>query len=129
MFRGSIGIVTAGVLACLSTGQAVALTAVRPLEGYACMDLNLTDEEMRNFGSLPPVFAAPKQESKKIGVATSTVFVVSPIREVNGFVEMLRLNGQRGWIASKMLRSHRSIAVPPLPCTPSLMSNGKPGFG
>ena len=122
----------AAVAACVLTGTAAhaqGLHAVQPLQGYACMNLNLSPAAMQNFANLPPVLAAPSPQAPKIGVASALVIARSPEHVVNGYAEVLHLNGQAGWVAADKLAPYHSASDPNAHCTPSLMSNGRPGFG
>jgi hypothetical protein len=99
--------------------------AVRPLPGYRCMVLNLTEQQTMDVNFHVPVRAAPSVNAAKVGWAGGTVAVRDPLHVVNGFAEALFPTGTTVWIASDMLRPYSS---PGARCVPSLMSNGKPGF-
>jgi hypothetical protein len=123
----------------------VALTAVKPLEGYVCMGLK-SDKEFNDWvpGSMgpkpggpedPPVFQAPTEGSRLLGYNSSPVIVKWPVNEVGGFVEMLRLGGEKGWIKGDLLvpygtvvRKDGTVIKKDKKCIPSLMSNGRIGF-
>lgn len=105
------------------------LTAVRPLPGYACMMLNLSNDQLRDAGSLPPVLAAPAPGAPKIGIASGIVLAKIPAQPTNGYDQVLLFNGKQGWVAAAMLRPYRSASDPHAHCTPSLMSDGRPGIG
>ena len=123
--------VCAGVLiiTCGQRMKAEGLHAVRPLAGYACMMLNLSDAQMRDNSLVVPVYAGPSTTSGRVGNASAIVIAKSPLHIVNGFAEMLFPNGATVWIDAKMLRPYHSESNPTAHCTPSLMSNGKPGLG
>lgn len=120
-----------GLLVTISAQPAYAqgLTAVRPLPGYVCMDLNLSAAQIRDDTVQVPVRAVPSAAAPQVGIAGATVIAISPIRVVNGFAEILFPNSDHVWIAANMIRPYRSASNPNAKCTPSLMSNGKPGFG
>jgi hypothetical protein len=96
-FMTGFGLLTSGV--AISQG----LTAVRPLQGYVCMSLNLTEEQLSHQANLPDVYSAPSTRSEVIGKAVSTVFVRSPIHQVAGFDEILHLSGRTAWIPAEDL--------------------------
>ncbi len=105
------------------------LHAVRPLPGYMCMSLNLNEQQMMDPSAQVPVLSDPSPESRWVGNAAATVIVASPLREVNGYLRVLKLDGQPGWIAAKYLKPWRNPGRNGQQCVPSLMSNGRPGFG
>ena len=113
----------------IQAAYAQGLTAVRPLPGYVCMDLNLSAAQIRDDTIQVPVRTIPSVTAPQAGIAGATVIAVSPIRLVDGFAEILFPNGKHVWIAANMIRPYRSASNPNATCTPSLMSNGKPGFG
>ena len=117
------------IITCAQGMKAEELHAVRPLAGYACMMLNLTDAQMRDNSLVVPVYAGPSTTSGRVGNASAIVIARSPLHAVNGFAEMLFPNGATVWIDAKMLRPYHSESNPNAHCTPSLMSNGKPGLG
>jgi hypothetical protein len=118
----------ASAIAICATGGVHALEAVRALEGYACMSLNLTEEEMWQESAFPPVLQQPSASSQQIGLTGASVAVASPMVIVNGYARMLFKLGQEGWIAANMLRPYKVPGKPKAICIPSLMSNGRLGF-
>ena len=120
---------TAVVITSAQAMKAEGLHAVRPLGGYTCMMLNLTDAQMRDNSIVVPVYGGPSTASGRVGNASALVIAKSPLHVVNGFAEMLFPNGATVWVEAKMLRRYHSESNPNAHCTPSLMSNGKPGLG
>ena len=104
------------------------LTVTGHLQGYSCMMLNLTNEQMMDFDNLPPIRSEPSPTARQIGVATETVIVSNPRRESAGFVQVLHMNGQQGWLEASKVKPWRSANNPNARCTPAMMSNGRPGF-
>ena len=93
-----------GLSAAPTVLSAQGLTPVKPATGLACMSLDsqsLAATEQRN---LPPVLAAQETSAPGIGYPLSIVFVKWPLVEENGYVEMIRLNGQIGWIQASHLQ-------------------------
>ena len=105
------------------------LTASRPIPGYSCMRLNLSHDQITNRQLNVPVFEKPSSSSSRVGQASATVIVRSPLNIQNGFAEMMFLDGRQAWIAKDMLMPYATAAAPNARCTPSIMSDGKPGFG
>lgn len=115
---------------CL-VASAQALTAVRPIEGYVCMNLKWTgtEAEMWDESKMPSVYAEPSASSKRIGSVGSRAIVASPLHVVNGYAEILHPSGQKAWVEADLL-----VAYPPArnrseTCVPSIMSNGRIGYG
>jgi hypothetical protein len=116
-------------LAPISIANAQGIHAVKPLEGYACMMLNLSNEQMRDNSLEIPVFSGPSKDSGRAGNAAAVVIAKSPLHLVNGFAELLFPTGKEVWIEAGRLKPYHSESNPNAHCTPSIMSNGKPGFG
>lgn len=120
------------VAGCLvaSGSHAQGLRAVRPLDGYACMNLAVPEATIRDRAwAGVPILAAPRPDAAQAAVAAPTVFAKSPTVIVNGYAQVLRLNGETGWVEAAKLKPYSSASDPYARCTPSLMSNGRPGFG
>jgi len=105
---------------------AYALTAMKAIDGLVCMDLNLPDSVLRNVhgDGLPPVYSQPNEHSTIIGTAGGMIYVVEPMKAINGFVEYIRPDWQHAWIKLEYLKPHTDFT-----CIPSKMSNGRLGFG
>lgn len=118
-------------LALISGGVAASaqgLRATQPLPGYACMSLNLTPTQMRDDRFQVKILAQPNPNAQAVAVASAIVIASDPPHVTNGYREVLRLNGSKGWIAENMLAPYRSASNPNAKCTPAIMSNGRPGF-
>jgi hypothetical protein len=80
-----------------------------PLTGYECYSidervLKLTPEMAWEGKGFPPVFKGPSVESGKVGNASGLVYVAWPLRKDNGFVQIVRLEGQIAWISESVIR-------------------------
>jgi hypothetical protein len=80
-----------------------------PLSAYECYSLNevvlkLTPQEAWEGKGFPPVFEDPSAESKKLGSAAGLIYVDWPLRKDNGFVRILRFEGQIAWISESAIR-------------------------
>jgi hypothetical protein len=127
--RTNLPSVVLALCVAVTTGaSAQGLRAVRPLDGWACMKLNLTEQQSLDPSVHVIVRAAPSATAAQAGWAAMTVAVRSPIQEVNGYQEMLFPNGKHTWIATKDIVPWSSLSDPTARCVPSMMSNGKPGF-
>ncbi|WP_145144360.1 SH3 domain-containing protein [Roseomonas gilardii] len=108
--------------------SAQSLRAVRPIEGYSCMQLNLTEQQMFDPNAVPAVREEPSPGARRIGSAASVVIIENPVRSKNGFVAMMMPDGKKGWVEASKLAPYRDDAHPATRCTPSVMSNGRIGL-
>lgn len=104
------------------------LHAQRPLDGWTCMKLNLSERQSLDPSVHVPVRSQPAATASQAGWAAMTVAVRDPVHEVNGFIEMLTSNEKHVWIARNDVVEWSSLADPSARCVPSVMSNGKLGF-
>lgn len=109
--------------------HAQGLTAVRPLPGYICMQLAISPEQLADPKVGVPILDAPSRSAAIVNYASSVVIVRDPPQASGGFLRVLRLTGQEGWIEARYLRPWANPYVPTARCVPSMMSNGRPGFG
>jgi hypothetical protein len=103
------------------------LTAERPLTGYECMALNLSDQQMMDPSIHVPILANPTPDSPLVGYASATV-IASIAPPTNGFQHVLRLDGVPGWVDTKYLKVWTNPGGNGQKCIPSAMSNGRLGF-
>jgi hypothetical protein len=92
-----------------SSAHAERLQPGSPLSGYECYSLNevalkLTPQSAWEGKGFPPVFEGPSEESKKLGSAAGFIYVDWPLRKDNGFVRILRFEGQIAWISESAIR-------------------------
>lgn len=111
------------------SAHAQGLQAVRPLPGYVCMQLALSPEQLTDPKVGVPIRAAPSRSAPVAAYAANTMIVVSPQEPTSGYLRVLRVNGEMGWIEAGYLRPWKNPYVPSARCVPSIMSDGKPGFG
>ena len=119
----------AAVVMAGASSWAQGVRAVTPLQGYSCMSLNLTEEEMMHESSSPVIRQQPSPSAAPIGRAASKVIAVDPVRAQNGYIAVLTLDGKSGWVEANKVKPYRSVSNPNARCVPSMMSNGQPGFG
>lgn len=125
-----IMVLALGVLAAVSgPAHAEYLTAVRPLPGYVCMRLNLPREQLLSPDLDVPVYQASSTSSPRLGKAAAALIVKSPMVVRDGLAEILFLDGRVGWVTASVLGPYATPSNPNARCTPSMMSNGRPGFG
>ena len=120
---------TAMFIAGPFAANAQGLHPVSPLQGYSCMTLKLTSEQIRSNSIAVPVYNGPSTSSGEAGIASAVLIVKTPLNIQNGFAESLFSDGRTVWIKADWLQPYRSASNPNARCTPSMMSNGRPGFG
>ena len=82
-----IGAALLGLCAVASAQQGPrSLHVTGHIQGYSCMMLNLTNEQMLVFENLPPIRDQPSPTAKQIGVASETVIVATPRRQEDNFI-------------------------------------------
>ena len=119
----------AGAVSVPLGAGAQGLRAVEPIPGYVCMELNATEQQMRDPNFQILVRRAPAPDAPVLGTAGATVAVAEAVAPVNGYLRTLFPNGEAGWIAQRDVRPWRSPSGSVTArCIPSLMSNGRPGF-
>jgi hypothetical protein len=126
------GLITSVVVATLafSSGlaQAQGTQSAKSLSGYACMSLNITDEQANDFHFHVLFYAKPNAHASVVGYASSQVAVRMPVHTVDGFTEALFPTGEVGWIQSTLLRPYHSKLDPTARCVPTMLANGRIGF-
>ena len=112
-------------LATVGAAAAQGLKPVHPIDGYACKKLNVTEREaMSPNGGGVNLRGAPDAAAPAVAIAPAVLFVKNAA-PVNGFVEVMRLNGQSAWIEQARVKPFDPNAR----CVPSIMSDGRPGMG
>jgi len=104
------------------------LHAVKPLDGYVCMSLNLSQEQMMNPSVHVPIRSAPSAEAPVTGMAAAIVITKWPEEQERGYLRVLQLDGRLGWIDARYLKPWVNLGNTGDRCFPSLMSNGRIGF-
>ncbi len=118
----------AGIIA-IGAADVQAFEEGRSIDGYNCMSinykaLNVTDEEVFKGTGLQPVFAGPTETSRKLGTTGNIVYVDWPLNKANGFVRILRPNGEHAWIAEIALKPFQNADASSITCTLYQKANG-----
>jgi hypothetical protein len=117
-------IAISGLLGAIAVGFGTAFAASPRL---TCMEPTILDTNPNPaFDMLPGVYSEPSSNSKKIGVATSVVYAVTPMKQVNGFIEVLHPNGATGWVQESELELWHNVNTPSARCTAQVLPDGKP---
>lgn len=122
-----IGIVVVCVVSLSNTAKSQGLAAVKPIEGFVCMSLNRTEQQMFDQSARVSVYQEPVSSSRKLGF-TAAVAIASRSEVSNGFRKVLLLDGTPGWVESRDLKAWTNPGGNGQICTPSLMSNGRLGY-
>lgn len=101
---------------------------VGALPGWQCMALASSYGPQGTNAPAAPVYAGPDDDAQQIGTAAGVIIVSSPLRPLNGRVEIIRPNGQKAWITLNLLTQWHSLSDPKAVCYPALLSNGRYGF-
>ena len=116
-------LVTLGLMVFSTSVQAQ--NAAKRIPGYRCMMLNITEQQ-----SMDPAFhvslkSAPSASAPEAGWAGSIVIVHEPVTPENGFLMMLKPNGQTAWIRADEVKAYRPAAEPNTHCIPEVLPNGR----
>ena len=110
----------------IGSAHAEPVYAVRPIDGYVCMRLNVTEAQVLDpKGTGIFILTAPESSAARGTPAPGVVFVKKPEHRVNGYLEVLQLTNHPGWIAADKVVPFD----PNYRCVPSVMSNGRLGGG
>jgi hypothetical protein len=103
--------ISLGAALCLfaSNAPATQLEVGASLSGFQCyhtdpIRLHLTKEDVWSGRGSPSVFDEPNAGSRKLGVDPGLVYVAWPLKRANGFVQIIRVDGEIGWIAEDVIR-------------------------
>ncbi len=101
-----------------------------PLSGFQCFKvdleaLHISSENAWAGKGFPPVFAIPDGSSKPIGSQLGLAYVTWPLKKQNGYVQILRANGQIGWVAENAVRPLRKADGTVGGCTLSRGADGR----
>ena len=118
-----------GFCAFACSTQAHAQTQPHKIAGYECMMLNITEKQAMDPNFHVVVKAAPAASSKTIGWQPDIVIVKEPGTTTNGYLPVLRANGQPGWIAASIVKPYHAEADPTAKCAPWVLPNGRIGSG
>lgn len=101
--------------------------AVKPLDGYACMNVTLPPVKL-SFDQLPKARLDPSTSAPYGATVGTIVIAKAPLHVVNGYAEILQFDGREAWLPMKLLAPFSSAGNRRGHCTPSVMSDGKPGI-
>lgn len=102
---------------------------MKPLPDYKCEILDITDAQAHDPAFSIPILTRPDARAPVLSGAAGLVIVHAPEIRVNGYLQVLAFSGTPGWIAASAVRPYAIPGQPEARCVPSLMSNGRVGFG
>lgn len=108
-------------------GKAAGVTVLHPEPGLKCMLLDDKALQASVQSQLPPIRSEPSADAPTIGYPVGIVLVRDPLQEQAGYVAVVRINGQPGWIEADRLQPWHAMNGRPGKCIPSLLSNGRVG--
>ncbi len=118
---------TTAVATIIAAFATSVLPAAAANVGLSCMEPSILDTNPNPaFTALPGIFALPSSGSKKIGVATSLVYAVTPLKRVDGFIEVLHPNGATGWVQESAVEPWHNVNTPAARCAAHILPDGKP---
>jgi hypothetical protein len=93
------------------------------------MMLNITEQQAMDPNFHVEVKAQPLAASSTIGWQPGVVIVKEPAVPNRGYLQVLRANGQKGWIKASLVKPYRAEADPTARCAPEILPNGLIGSG
>lgn len=118
-----------GAVVMVSATSAHAQGGAKPIAGYRCMMLNITEQQSMDPNFRVTIRSAPSPSAPSAGWAAAVVIVRDPAVPQNGFLQMLKPNGQTAWIPADMVKVYRPAADPNARCVPEVLPNGRIGTG
>lgn len=109
-------------------GAGIQVAKAGDLQGYECMSLNLTQQQMMDPSVRVPIMSGPSASSRVTGNAIATIIVSAPVVEEKGYVKVLELNGHPGWIKAGYLKPWTNPGGNGQHCFPANLANGRIGF-
>jgi hypothetical protein len=93
------------------------------------MMLNITEQEAMDPAFHVDVKERPTGMSRTIGWQPGVVIAKDPLLSENGFLQVIRPNGQVGWIPQDMVKPYHAESDPTAKCVPERLPNGLIGSG
>lgn len=109
-------------------GSGITHANARDLQGYKCMSLNLTQQQMMDPSVRVPIKSGPSASAPVTGNAIATVIAASPLVENQGYIKVLELNGHTGWIQAGFLKPWVNPGGNGQRCYPAMLPTGRIGF-
>ena len=118
------------ILATVATaGVATAQNSAKRIQGYQCMMLNITEQQSMDPAFHVTLYARPSLAASEAGWSGAVPIVKSPPEPINGFLQVLKADGEKAWIAADMVKPYRPVSDPSARCVPEVLPNGRIGIG
>jgi hypothetical protein len=114
--------------AVLIGSAAFAATPNRPIPGYRCMMLDLTEKQSMDPSVHVEVRSEPSPTAPAVGWASSVVIVKDGAAPTNGYLPMIFSTGKQVWILANQVRPFKSVSDPNARCFPVVLPNGLVGI-
>ena len=129
MLNKTLLLIGLGIAVVSSHAQAQAHAVRERLAGYECMMLNITEQQAMDPNFHVGVKAQPSPTSATVGWQPGIVIVKEPAVPRNGYLQILRANGQEAWIEANIVKAYHPLSDPNAKCAPELLPNGLIGSG
>jgi len=93
------------------------------------MMLNITEQQAMDPNFHVEVKAQPSAVSPTIGWQPGIVIAKKPALPVNGYLQIVRANGEEAWIPASIVKPYHPLADPTAKCAPEVLPNGLIGSG
>ena len=127
MLKKTLAII--GFATAVFPAHAHAQAVGKRLPGYECMMLNITEQQAMDPNFHVGVRAQPSASSPTIGWQPGIVIVKEPAIPTNGFLQILRANGQEAWIEASIVKPYHPLSDPAAKCAPEILPSGLIGSG
>jgi hypothetical protein len=116
-------------LSVVVTGSAAfAASPNKPIPGYRCMMLDLTEKQSTDPSVHVQVRSEPSPGAPAVGWASSVVIVKDGASPTNGYLPMLFSTGKQVWILANQVRPFKSVSDPNARCFPVVLPSGLVGI-
>ncbi|NHN90210.1 MULTISPECIES: hypothetical protein [Acetobacter] len=127
MKKSFLPILACGLIASMSA-HAAGLHPVKPLPGYTCMMLNLSESQMMDFQHPLMFKAGPSDDAANVAPASGQVAIKTGAEPTDGYLPTINFAFKPVWIEAKYVAPYHAKADPAATCVPVIMSDGKLGF-
>ena len=107
---------------------AFAASPNKPIPGYRCMMLDLTEKQSMDPSVHVQVRSDPSPGAPVVGSASAVVIVKDGASPTNGYLPMLFSTGKQVWILANQVRPFRSVSDPNARCFPVVLPSGLVGI-
>ncbi|WP_156475089.1 hypothetical protein [Acetobacter malorum] len=99
-----------------------------PIEGYHCMMLNQSMDQMQDPAHTVFARAKPDAQSENKGPIGTVVAIPDNIAPTNGYLPSLNFLRKTVWVPADALAPYRVASDPSMTCRPAVRNDGKLDF-